>query len=367
MKQLVTFFLSLLALISCITENKRFATLDGLDYAYVQDGVIRNVDKNDFPKELDIDSLTHIETDLIVSNKEAEVYCKGGYLIVKTLEHGAGEHLISILDTTTYRVVKKLARVGNGPDEFTDVRLLLSSDSDALCYLLNVNNEKLYRVSADFSMEYVATVSPRNVEDFRIGHSNIIMLDSVSLVIPQLTDFGQGRCKYSIQDSTVAGLFALNFTDDLGGFWALFEGNLAYNRRLNRIAYVMDSYDRIVFYNMDDDSIKIVQDGDPERVNVHTRAELFETGEAYVYYTGILSNDEYIFALYRGAKAYDPEFEEHGHYYIEQYTWDGTPVCRYKLPQGFVVYEGCRLESDNEFILVNKNDDDFMYKVSLPL
>lgn len=285
---------------------------------------------------------------------------------MKTLEHVPGEHLISILDTTTYRVVKRLARVGNGPDECKDLRLLPAPDTEALCYLLEVYNNKLYRVSDDFSMEHVATVSPQNVEDFRIGYSAPIMIDSVSIIISQLADFGLGRCKYSIQDSTVSGLFALDFTEDLGGFWLLFEGSPAYNKRLNRIAYVMNKYDRIVFYNIDDGSIKIIQNGDPKRVNVHTRTELFETGEAYLYYTGILSNDEYIFALYRGAKGYDPEFEKHGHYYIEQYTWDGTPVCRYKLPQGMFVNSGCRLESENEFILRNLNDDDFMYMVTLP-
>lgn len=72
-----------------------------------------------------------------------------------------------------------------------------------------------------------------------------------------------------------------------------------------------------------------------------------------------------IFALYRGAKVYDPEFEKSGNYYIEQFTWGGTPICRYKLPQGMIIHRGCQLEADNEFVLINKRDDDFMYKLLL--
>ncbi len=367
MKRLLPAIIGLcLTTISCNEVKREPAALEALDYLIISEDPANETSKKDFPMEITLDSLECVPLDFITTNREIDILYKNGYIIIKSLEKVSGEKLVSVVNAADNTLTAQLATVGTGPDEFTDIRLLPSYEEDALCYIMSLSNYKLYRLTDSMTLDFVTTLpEPKNVKNFRPRLDKPEMIDSMTLIIGQSGKEGYGLCSYNLHDSTIKGLLAFDFTRDLDSWYLVYDGPLIYNQKQNKIAYAFSWYDRFLIYDLTNDSITSCQSGKIEPMNVKTRTEFFETGENNLYYNSGFSNDDYIFLIYLGDKVYAHDRNETRHHYLEQYTWDGEPVCRYRLPAGMVYQNGSAGANPDEIYIVNKSQDDFLYKIKL--
>lgn len=347
-------------------QTKR-GMLSQTSYTRIEDGEIINVDKSDFD-EIETDSVTRVPVDLVINNSEIDLIAKDGYLIIKSLTRYAGSHLITIIDEKSLEPKGEAAAFGAGPDEFNDARLIRTEEDGVLCYILNPRNNKLYRLAEDLKMKYLGELpKPKNLEHFSMGYDEgMTMANSGKLITKQRADDGEGICILSLSDSTFQGLAALDFSSDLDSFWAMYGGYMTYDPKSETIIFAMSNFERILYIDLKRNSIKTIQNGEPKSLNTKTRSEFFETGENITYYTGVTNDSKYVYASYRGEKAYAPNIEPDLHYYIEQYDMEGKPIKRYKLPKGNVYRIMSPTGTPGEFYLINKGEDDFLYKVKLP-
>lgn len=359
---ILVFFL--ISVCSCSSPQKE-TVLSDLNYIYVDESTITKISKEDF-KEQDVKQIRQIPLNVIMMNKEVDILVKNGYLVIKALGRYSGAKLINIFSEDGSKHIKELAPFGSGPDEFTDLRIIPTSDDDLLCYILSLHNKKLYALDNKLSLEYISIFPmPNNIEDFRLGVNDLYHLKTDEFLCQQRAENGLGICKININDSIVTGLVGLNFSESLDSFWQIYTGHTAYNPQKNLIAYSMSYFDRILLFNADNSHLKVIQCGTLSKLVSKSRSDFYNTGEEKTYYRALFSDENFFYALYKGEKRYSPDFDENGHYYIEKYDWEGNPVKRYKLPKGMGFYGGCSTNENNVFYLVCSHEDEFLFKVIL--
>ena len=355
----------LLTSCSSCRSPKEESGLSVLDYTYPEESMIVDIPKNNF-EEKEIKEIQQVPLDVIMMNTEVDVLTKDGYLVVKTLSRYSGAKLINIFSEDGSKHLKELAPYGSGPDEFTDLRIIRTDDKEMLCYVLSLHNHKLYALKKNLSLEYMSTFPmPKNVKDFRVGLNDLHELNASEFLYQQKTKDGLGLCKINLNDSIVTGLVGLNFSESLDSFWQIYIGNTVCNPKKKIIAYAMGYFDRILLFDTNGNHLKVIQCGSPRKLVSKSRNELYNTGEEISYYRSAFSDDDFIYALYRGEKHYSPDFEKNGHYYIEKYDWDGNPIKRYKLPKGMKFTHGCATSEKNVFYLVCPQEDEFLYRITL--
>jgi len=76
----------------------------------------------------------------MIENREIELFIKGDYLIIKHLEMREGAYLLHVVSLLDYKVIAQLAPFGEGPNEFMDIRVIPTKETDKLCYIWNIYN-----------------------------------------------------------------------------------------------------------------------------------------------------------------------------------------------------------------------------------
>lgn len=364
MNKLIVLLLSGLIIYSCNSPQKK-TELSILDYAYPDRSITTDISKKDFEVQ-EVKEIRQIPLEIIMMNKEVDVLTKDGYLIVKTLSKYNGAKMINIFSEDGSKHIKGLAPYGEGPNEFIDLRIISTNEKGTLCYILSLHNNKIYVLRNNLSLEYISTFpTPKNVKNFRARYHDLFHLYGDEFFCQQRAQDGLGLCKINVNDSTVTGLVGLNFSESLNSFWQIYTGHAAYNSKKNRIVYAMGYFDRILLFDAEGNHLKVVQCGSPRNLVSKNRSELYETGEEVTYYKGIFANENFIYILYKGEKAYSPDFDKNGHYYIEKYDWEGNPIKRYKLPKGMRFNGGCTTSEKDVFYLICSHEDEFLYRVIL--
>lgn len=59
-------------------------------------------------------------------------------------------HVLSLPD---YKTVAQLAPFGEGPDEFNDIRMIPTEETDKLCYVWNIRNNRIFSLSTTLKLE----------------------------------------------------------------------------------------------------------------------------------------------------------------------------------------------------------------------
>ena len=126
--------------------------LGGVEYSEIPKSNIIQLEKSDFPKG-EIRSIERIPIDLEIELREVNILAKGNYLIVKHLEWREGAYLLHVLSLPDYKTVAQLAPFGEGPDEFNDIRMIPTEETDKLCYVWNIRNNRIFSLSTTLKLE----------------------------------------------------------------------------------------------------------------------------------------------------------------------------------------------------------------------
>lgn len=323
--------------------------MDSIDYPDLPDGATIRMSKSDFPKGK-IRSIEQIPIEgLEITNREIDLLMVKDYLLIKHLEKRQGAYLLHVVSLPDYRVVAEMAPFGEGPDDFQDIRLIRTEESDKLCYVWNFWDKRLYYLSNDLSLVPCGhRVAPE-------GGSSINLFVGKDLLLAEHdSPEGKGIVAVNQRDSTITGLIPLYFKKGAHGYF--YYLNFAHSFQKRRCAIPFLYHDRIGFFDFDGGHPKFIRFGDRE-------LKTLASPENPMYYYDCFANDHYVFAIYRPS---DYNTEEDRETFLEQYDWDGNLVARYELPKDRGFYSGYATnESDTVIYLVDYYEDQFLHRVTL--
>lgn len=332
------------------TEAAKWSLFSGVEFPEVPENSVVQLSKSDFPLGK-IASIEQVPLDLMMENRELEVYLIGDYLLVKHLEMRQGAHLLYVVSLPDYKVVAELAPFGEGPGEFTDIRVIPTQETDKLCYIKNLNGDYLFFLSPSLELkECGKMVEISNYAN--CGGDNVYLGNDEMLVDLGAPD-GLGLCRVNQKDSTVKGIIPFHFAE--GVRWFFYIGEMAHSFSQQRGAFAFTYHDRLAFFDLNGKNIRMIRFG-------NNTLKTTSSPENPIYYYSCFANDHYVYAIYRESRN---DSDKSNPCYLEQYDWNGRPVARYPLPEGRGFYAGCATDNDSVLYLIDYYEDNFIHKVVL--
>lgn len=322
----------------------------GVNYPEMTESCIVKLSKSDFTTGK-IRSIEQIPLDMIIENRELDIYIKGNFLLVKHLEMREGAHLLHVVSLPDYKVVAKLAPFGEGPNEFADIRVINTEETDKLCYIRDCNKKQLSYLSNSLELKECGKLV--EIPNFTGQKEGSLYLGNNHMLVNLDSGDGMGICVVNQKDSTIRGIIPFHFEEGAHGYFYI--GNLAYSFAKRRGAHAFIYHDRIAFFDFEGKNRKMVRFGDN-----HLRT-LTSPGNP-IYYYSCFGSDKYVYAIFRVSKT---DADQTNPLYLEQFDWDGNPVARYLLPEGRGLFSGCATDNDSVIYLVDYYEDHFLHKVVL--
>lgn len=358
--RIVAFFsaiaVTILLLAGCGHEKSRnsqvvnLVQLGGVEYPEIPKSNIIQLEKSDFPKG-EIRSIERIPIDLEIELREVNILAKGNYLIVKHLEWREGAYLLHVLSLPDYKTVAQLAPFGEGPDEFNDIRMIPTEETDKLCYVWNIRNNRIFSLSTTLKLEEYDQLA--EIPENKIVPDNPLYMGDGKMQVSLGSNDGMGIGLVSLNDTIVKGTVPFLFAEGAG--WFFYIGNLAHSFSRKREAFAFTFHDRIVFFDFDGNHVKMCRFGDKT-------LQTTSSPDNPLYYYSCFASDKYVYAVYRESKK---DTDETNPLYLEQFDWDGNPVARYSLPKGRGLYTGCATEDNSIIYMVDYYEDNFLHKIVL--
>ena len=307
-----------------------------------------------------------ILVDLVIKPSELEGFVRDGYLFLKHLEQREGEPMLHLLRLPDLEVVASFMKRGNGPGEVLDLRVIPAEDSINYCFLQDLQTDKAYVLDKNLKVHpYQQDLAPKNLKGEDIHIRSCAIHDQADrFILEQWADDGAGLFAMDYSDSTVVGLVNLSCMDDLGRVWdadwTCYVGGTAGDPKKRRLVYYYTYYHRLLFSDYDGKNARVIQFKEQEPFRSKDMWVHMNTGEDQLYYKAAIPSSRYVYLVYKNGFKEDPV-----PVYLEKWTWDGEPVCRYLLEDGIYPYGGCVDEKDSTLYLLDIRNDDFIYRVRL--
>ena len=324
--------------------------LSGISYPAMSENNIVEFSKSDFTTGA-IRSIEQIPLDMTIENRELGIYIKGNYLLVKHLERRKGAHLLHVISLPDYKIAAELAPFGEGPDEFTDIRIIDTEEIDKLCYIRNLYTNQLFCLSPSLELKECGKFLA--FPEFTGQTEGSLYLGDNNMLTDLGSGDGLGMCAVNQKDSTIKGIIPFHFEEGTRGFFYI--GNMVHSFSKRRIARTFTYHDRLVFFDFDGKNAKTIRFGDK---HLRTKTSL----ENPIYYYSCFGNNRYVYAIYRKSQM---DADKSNPLYLEQFDWDGNLIARYPLPEGRGFFSGCATENDSVIYLVDYYEDHFLHKIIL--
>ena len=301
------------------SQSNSRTLLSGISYPAMSENNIVEFSKSDFTTGA-IRSIEQIPLDMTIENRELGIYIKGNYLLVKHLERRKGAHLLHVISLPDYKIAAELAPFGEGPDEFTDIRIIDTEEIDKLCYIRNLYTNQLFCLSPSLELKECGKFLA--FPEFTGQTEGSLYLGDNNMLTDLGSGDGLGMCAVNQKDSTIKGIIPFHFEEGTRGFFYI--GNMVHSFSKRRIARTFTYHDRLVFFDFDD--------------------------------------NRYVYAIYRKSQT---DADKSNPLYLEQFDWDGNLIARYPLPEGRGFFSGCATENDSVIYLVDYYEDHFLHKIIL--
>ena len=363
MKYRILVLLSIVLLLSCNnkdgnnTDAESWGKTSALDFPEADSAEIITLTKQIFPKIIELNG-ENVFLDADFPVKELQPIIKDSLFIIKCFQNNQ-DYMIRVYSMPEFKEIKLLAKKGNGPDEFIDIRLIPTQEKDKLFYIADVSKSTLSYVDNNFQIKKLSFKEPANLSYLRLYYPT--QIDSNEFLFASDADDGRFLYQMNINDSIVKGIYNLSF-DPSKKFFAAYIGNFAYHPQQKRFVYAYFSYNRLVFSDLDGKNQKVVQFEEQEQMTANSNLELMNDPKTVFYYTNSFSTSNYIYLMYQGKT--DFEFKENPTMYIEQWDWDGNPINRFVL-KNFKHPAGCIDEKNNIMYITNSFEDEPLYKFDL--
>ena len=317
----------------------------------------------------DIIELTgkNILKEVLFTFSETELLVHDSILILKNNARG-NTHIIQLFKLPDMELMTKIGNAGRGPLEFSySAHIIPTPDTSALIYLYNRDTREVYKVTKSLSLEMVTSkFNSLDMNTYFI--ENIMNLSESKYFFTERTREKNTLLQLTIsQDNTSSSkLIDLNFNPNVNTSMAYF-GYFAMNIEKNRFAYAYRYYRRILFSDLNADSIRVVKFNAPEYDPLTDGVADGENLNTAYYHNKAASGEKYIYFTYLGKKVEEISKEQNnGVYtqYLEVWDWNGNPIRKFKLDQfGHITVD----EKNNKLYLVSREHEYpfFVYDLEL--
>ena len=312
------------------TETVGTVQLNQAELPSLEPGEFEITDK-DFGEPVELTG-TPAATDAIFSPFELEMIVKGDILIMKT---SGTTGMIKFLALPSLKLIREIGVKGQGPGELQFPSLIKSSEPGLLCYLYDLQQEKVYQIDTAFTI----TETGFHLEkegDQMFGSKQFVETGNRQFHYVSNSITGKGIYRYwpDPKDSLVLVYdIEEGFKKNLG--WTALIGDFGGNRDKNRLAYAFKYFHQIRFYDLlagSTRTLKFESSANADAESKDATAVLAPT--SVTHYWGMSPMPDHVYCIYSGRTPLEvgKEFKAGtDHIFIEQYDWNGHPVKKYRL------------------------------------
>ncbi|MCX6225680.1 MAG: BF3164 family lipoprotein [Bacteroidia bacterium] len=293
-------------------------------------GVVKLTDK-DFGDMVELKG-TPVATEAIFKPNELEMIIKDEMLIMKT-SGSAG--LIKFLSIPDLKLIREVGTKGQGPGELLYPMLISTSEPGLLCYLYDMQLEKVYQIDTAFIMKETGFRLEKK-ENQLFGSKQFVETGSRQFYYASNSTTGKGIYRYMAdQPDSVKLVYDVEngFKKNLG--WSALIGDFGGNREKNRLVYAYKYFHQIRFFDLlsgNTRTIRFDAAGNDAAGSPDARDVLAPT--SVTHHWGISPQPDYLYCIYSGRTPIEVNDEFKAgtdHIFIEQYDWNGKPVKKYRL------------------------------------
>ena len=313
---------------------------------------------NDFGDLIELKG-TPVATGVIFKPLELDMMVKDDMLILKTT---GSTGLIKFLSIPGLKLIREVGTKGQGPGELLFPMLFSTSEPGLLCYLYDLQQEKVYQIDTAFVMKETGFRLEKK-ENRMFGSKQFAETGSREFYYASNSTTGKGIYRYlPDQPDSLKLVFDLEegFKKNLG--WTALIGDFGGNREKNRLAYAYKYFHQIRFFDLLTGYTRTVRfdaTGNEETGSPDLTSVLAPT--SITHYWGISPQPEHLYCIYSGRTPIEVgrEFKEGtDHIFIEQYDWNGHPVKKFRLDHwGYF----CVDEARRTIYVAAVNADEAMY------
>jgi len=275
---------------------------------------------------------TPVPITAIFKPTELEMIVKGDLMIMKSRQN---DKIIKFLSLPDFRIIKEMGTMGGGPGELQSPMLVETADPGLLCYLYDLQQEKLYQIDTGFTMTET-TFHLEKKEHQMFGSKQFVETGHHEFYYASNAPGGKAIYHYlPDHKDSVQLVFNLEdgFKKNLG--WSALIGDFGGNLEKQRLVYAYKYFHQIRFFDVQTGNsrtlrFKALPNQDTESLD--PRAVLAPT--SVTHYWGMCPQPEQVYCIYSGRTPIQVQEEfrkETDHIFIEQFDWNGHPVKKYKL------------------------------------
>ena len=332
------------------------------ELARLEAGELFFKNKNPFGEDILLKGKQIVGDTAIFSVRESQLLIKNNHLIMKSITNP----VFYIFNLPDLRLQKSLGKRGQAPDDFLFPTIVPSVSDDWLCYLFEKSQNKLYGLDEKGNIKIINNP----FEEFKKQElSATLQLVNVSGDdFMYVTDSKTGKSIFRItqkRDSiNKKEVFNLGLNTTRKSPFA-YIGDFVVNSQKNRMAYAYKYFKIIKFMDLEAQTIRTIN-FERDGFNEESPYKINGLDQNITHYWGACAQDNYVYFLYSGRTPEDvwKESQKENYYiFVEQYDWNGNPICRYKLDQwGYFTID----EKNKKLYLASTNHDDPFFEFQLP-
>jgi hypothetical protein len=322
---------------------------------------ISNLTDEVFGEIINLKAISH-PVENIFRIREPQMIVKDSIMIIKNLND---QNMFMAYEMPGFRYIKSFGKHGKGPDEFQYPSLVKSHDAEAVCYIYEKASDKLFALNSQLEIFGPPISLPKGTSVRRLGDKQIHSFSKSEFFYVESIPRGKAFFEWQIRSDTsfLNQLKNISFSEEHKN-WAAYIGNFGASARHKRLAFAYKYFKRLVFYDIENGTSKIVSFEQKETRKGDTRSMLDPSNVTH--YWGMSAEPDYLYVLYPGRTPIEVTKELNetsGYIYVEQFDWNGNPIRKFKLDHwGFFYVD----ESHNKIYLASHTEEHPFFSFDLP-
>jgi hypothetical protein len=299
-------------------------------FAALEPGDIKLKDK-DFGDLIELKGIP-VATEVMFKPLELDMIIKDDMLIMKT---SGSTGLIKFLSLPDLKLIRELGTKGQGPGELLFPTIFPSSQPGLLCYLYDLQQEKVYTIDTGFALKETSFNLDKKEKQL-FGSKQFVETGDRQFHYASNSTTGKAIYQYlPDQKDSLKMVFDIEagFKKNLG--WTGLTGDFAGNREKNRLVYAYKYFHQIRFYDLLTDNTRTLYfDSEVNNDAASPDATAVLAPTSITHYWGISAQPDNLYCIYSGRTplVVGQEFKDGtDHLFIEVYDWNGHPVKKFRL------------------------------------
>lgn len=298
--------------------------------------------------------------------KEPRMIVRNNIMIMKIFDYSKGAQPFLLFQYPEMKFIKKVGKIGNGPDEFMYADIIPSTDTTLLCYLFEYTNEKLYNLDLNGNFTRSSFKFNSSIKGMFTQKRDIQSLDKNHFIYVDNSKTGKSIFLTSNENDSIIDkeIFSLQLNPKRKSPFT-YIGDFGINIQKDRMIYAYKYFKILKFMDIKAETVRTLNYAQSE-FNEPSLSIEKSLDNNTTHYGGICASNNYVYCVYIGrtpAVVGKENRKGNRYIFIEQYDWNGNPIKKYKLDKLGYVYVD---EERGEILLLSTWDDDPFFRFKLP-